>query len=603
MHYRPHMVFSMIFSVVLSLFGCDPAQSKNVPLDFSRDNFDEIVHYTLNNYIDPGSINVSRAYIGASEASLETLPTPLFLYPRKFVQEREKYLPPERLIPGSIVEIRPDLPYVIFQPDYVKWEKMNEKLDEERKEKQKSMTEARLREEGEKIRTSLKDEKKRLEKDWDQIPFSRKDFESVIAWIEVNLNKYSVLPETHKGEDPYKDEPFGMNQVFFSAGNGFLQTVDPHSGILDVRTWDKIRRESEDSSFEGIGALLRGGGYQDVIVETPLANSPALKSGLRAGDIIRKVDTESIEGLPLSDVVKKIRGPKDTNVTLEVNRPPMMTVHEIVIQRSVITQKAVSSEYLPEDKVGVIKVSSFLYKGDETSTLLRNEYEDLLKKSNGKMEGLVLDLRNNPGGFLEEAVNVAGIFLKKGSVVVQTRGRGTGLRPRASQDTPVIPDIPMIVLINSNSASASEIVASALLDHNRALILGERSFGKATVQEMQTRGDIIVKLTTARYYAPRGYTIQVYGVNPDVQISDEIDGSFPDRYREEDMWKHLPELEARVTDPQREKMVQRIEEAVGTRPQEAEKFIEKHKSDARRTDYMLVRSMPYLKELIRRGGL
>ena len=602
MSYRPQFLLTTIFTIILTVFGCDPAQSKNIPLDFSRDNFDEIIHFTLNNYIDPGSINVNRAYVGAAEAALESLPTPLFLYPRDFYNNRNQILIPERQVPGTALEISPELPYVIFAPDFEDWEKQNEKFDEERKAKQKNFSDEQMRAEGDRLREALKAEKKKLEQSWDRIPFARRDFERILSWVEGHLDEYSRLPPNHKGEDPYKDEPFGMNHVFFSAANGFLQTVDPHSGVLDIRTWDKIRRESEDSSFEGIGAMLRGGGYQDVIVETPLAHSPALKAGLRAGDIIRKVDGTPINGLPLSDVVKKIRGPKDTNVTLHVDRPPVMSSHDIVIKRSVITQKAVSSEYRPEDRIGVIKVSSFLYKGDETSTLVKAEYDQLLRESQGKMQGLVLDLRNNPGGFLDEAVNVAGLFLERGSVIVQTRGRGTGLRPRASDDGGQIKDIPMIVLINAGSASASEIVASALMDHNRALILGERSFGKATVQEMQTRGNIIVKLTTARYYAPAGYTIQVYGVHPDIQVSDEMDGTFPDRYREEDMWKHLPELEERTPNSARQKLVEKIEQMAGP-TDEAEKYIDKHKNDARRTDYMLIRAMPYLKALIKKGGL
>jgi C-terminal peptidase prc len=363
--------------------------------------------------------------------------------------------------------------------------------------------------------------------------------------------------------------------------------------------WDKIRSESEDSSFEGIGAMLRGGGYQSVIVETPLANSPALRSGLRAGDIIRKVDGKSIDGLSLSEVVKRIRGPKETIVTLGIERPPVMTAHDISITRGVISQKAVSSEFLPDENVGVIKVSSFLYNGTETSEMVREEYQDLKAKSGGDLNGLVIDLRNNPGGFLDESIKVAGLFLKRGSVVVQTRGRGTGLRPRKTYDRPIVSEeLPIIVLVNAGSASASEIVASALMDHNRALVLGERSFGKASVQEMQPNNSngIIVKLTTARYYAPRGYTIQVYGVEPDIKVSDELDGTFPPRFREEDMWKHLPELTRREQDPTRESWVKSIAVKVGDNTK-AEAYIKSHKHDARRPDFMLIRALGYMKAM------
>lgn len=586
---------ALVFSIVFFLFGCDPAESKNVPLQFDRDHFEEIVHYTLNHYIDPGDINVSRAYVGASEAALESLPYPVLLMPRTFYQNRTTIQKEERVVPGRVVEIEKDDPYVILIPDYEKWEKKNKVRDDRRTARMKNLSPAQQREEAFRIQDQLKKEKAALEQHWDTIPFSGSDFSRVISWIDQNQEKYMELPPTHRGENPFEEHPFGLNHVYFAAANGFMQSIDPHSGVLDMRTWDKIRSESEDASFEGIGARLRGGGYQDVIVETPLAHSPALDAGLRAGDIIRAVDGKSIEGLALSEVVKRIRGPKETIVTLGVERPPVMTSHDIKIKRGVITQKAVTSDYLKDKKIGVIHVTSFLYKGNETSVAIAEEYDSLLEKSNGEMEGFILDLRNNPGGYLDEAIDVAGLFLPSGSVVVQTRGRGTGLKPRKSFSDPLIPaDLPVIVLINSRSASASEIVASALMDHNRALILGERSFGKASVQEVNpSRNGIIVKLTTARYYAPDGYTIQVYGVKPDLQVSDEEDGSFPTRFREEDMWKHLPELKERNPEAARKKWVQTIDAIVGKNIK-AESYIQEHKRDARRPDYMLIRSLSYM---------
>ncbi len=597
---RPGYFASLIIGIIVLVFGCDPAQSKNVPLNFTEDHFDEIVHFTLNQYIDPSDINVSRAYIGASEAALESMPYPLLLLPVKFYENREKLQIPERRIPGNVVKISGDLPYLILVPDYKKWEDHNKKLEDIRNKKMEKMSEAQKLAEAERIKNQIKEEKKSLEFYWDQVAFSRKDFLGILDWIDENQSKYNELPPSHKGPNPFEENPFGMNHVYFASANGFMQSIDPHSGVLDSRTWEKIRAESEDSSFEGIGAMLRGGGYQDVVVETPLAHSPALKSGLRAGDIIKKVDGDSIEGLALSEVVKRIRGPKDTVVTLGVNRPPVMTAHDIKIKRSVITQKAVTSEYLPDRQIGVIKISSFLYKGTETSDMVEDEYDQLKEKSDGKMKGLVIDLRNNPGGFLEEAINVAGLFLPRGSVVVQTKGRGTGLTPRKSYITPVVPpDMPMIVLVNAGSASASEIVASALMDHNRALILGEQSFGKASVQEMVPSHDsIIKKLTTARYYAPDGYTVQVYGVVPDMKLSDEEDGSFPPRFREEDMWKHLPELKKRNPDHAREAWVKKLKSIVGDNSS-AEKYLQEHKNDARRPDYMLLRALPYLESMNR----
>ena len=154
----------------------------------------------------------------------------------------------------------------------------------------------------------------------------------------------------------------------------------------------------------------------------------------------------------------------------------------------------------------------------------------------------------------------------------------------------------MIVLIDSGSASASEIVASALMDHNAALVVGERSFGKASVQGVHTRGDVKIKLTTERYYAPRGYTVQVYGVVPDIEISDTSSGDFPPSFREEDMWRHLPELERREKDPVREGWIGNLRSIVG-KNEAAEKYLAAHKGDAVRPDYMLQRALSYFEAL------
>jgi C-terminal peptidase prc len=593
---KPSIIYSSLFLLIFAIFSCNPAQGKNVPLAFSRDDFEEIVHYTLNNYIDPSSINTSRAYIGAASAGLEALPYPLFFYPEDFFNNRKDVMLPERIMPGKVIKIDKKDPYIIFVPDYEALEKQNKTFEEKRKLSHKKMTETQMIQEGERLRKQLDEEKAAFESSWEKIPFTSEDVAKVIQWIEDNQTEYSRLPPSYKGADPFEEDPFGMNHIYFAAANGIMQTIDPHSAVIDNRTWEKIVKEASDSSFEGIGAMLRGGGNLEVVVETPLANSPSLKAGVRAGDIIRKVDGTPVDGLPLSDVVKKIRGKRDTMVVLSIERPPVRSFHEISIQRSIIDQKGVSSDYLPEQNIGYIKVTSFLFEPNHpeksTGNMIINEFDNLQQKSGG-LSGLVIDLRNNPGGYLDEAVRVSGLFIEKGSVAVQTRGRGTGLRPLRTSDRPVIPaSLPVIVLINAGSASASEILASALMDHKRALIVGERSFGKASVQGMEPMGNFKIKLTTARYYAPQGYTIQASGVIPDIDISEELAGNFPPRFREEDMWKHLPRLEKRAEDSARENWVNKLKsEAANSK--EADIYIEEHKNDARRTDYALIRSLPY----------
>jgi C-terminal peptidase prc len=450
-----------------------------------------------------------------------------------------------------------------------------------------------------------------LEQFWDKTDFSRNDFLKVIQFIENHLDKYKQPPLTEKNKQKQTEEikDFGMNYVYFFAANGFLSSFDPHSGLIDLESWDKMRKESEDASFEGIGALLRGGGTSEVVVETPLPGSPAVKAGLRAGDVIKKVNGESIENLPLNEVVKKIRGPKDTMVELEIHRPVEMRTLTIKIKRGVIEQKAVSSVYLPESpykdylpgfRIGIIKITSFLYDKIPQSEMIRKEYYNLIEKSEGKLEGLIIDLRNNPGGDLDEAIKVAGLFLPENAVVVEIRGKGGYSEKRRNSTSPLISansHIPIIVLVNAGSASASEIFASALMDHNVSLIVGERTFGKATVQGLRKIGDVIIKLTTARYYAPKGYTIQVYGVEPDIKISDEIDGSFPPRFREEDMWKHFPELEKRPEDPKRSEWVKKLISLNEPNSKKAEEYLKTHERDAIRPDAMLIRALGYIKAM------
>ena len=585
--------------------GCDSAQSKNVPSGFNYNEFNKIVRYAVGHYLDPQGIDFARSYVGAAEAGLKSLPYPLMLMTREYYANRDKIRDPLRIVPGKPVELDGSKKaYFVFVPDYAALEQLNKQRQAQERNELSKLSEAARAKLFEQQKVKLLAEQAFVEKTWKQIAFSKKDYEDIVAWIEVNKGKYEQLPPTHKGENPFEKDPFGMHYVHFAAANGFLSAMDPHSGVMDKDSWNRIRRESQDSSFEGIGAILRGGGTQDVIVETPLPGSPALNAGLRAGDIIRKVDGKGVETLPLSAVVKRIRGKKDTVVSLFVERPVELRSLDVKIKRGLIVIKAVSSRYMPKENVGIIKLSSFLYEDDPPSALVKREYHRLVREAKKELSGLVIDLRNNPGGDLDEAIRTTGLFLPEGVVVVRIKGR-EGTEDRRNGGAPIVPmsgnfpATPIIVLINAGSASASEILASALMDHNAALVLGERSFGKASVQGLRPQGDVFIKLTTARYYAPKDYTIQVQGVVPDIQISEEPDGSFRPHFREEDMWKHLPELETRKAEPARRAWLARLKTAVGDNGT-SERFLTKHGKDALKPDYMLVRALPYLQEMRRR---
>ena len=588
-----------MFSIVciyLAFCGCDPAQSKNVPASLDQDSFYSVIKYATKNYLDPRNINTSRSYVGASETALKSLPHPLYLMTEDYFKKRTTLKAKDEITPGKARRAKGWRGFLVFEPDYVALDKKNKRVKKKLKN-QKKLTSAERTKKFEEARKRIQKEQEFIEKSWARIKFTKSDFEAVVKWIAANKETYSKIPSTFKGENPYKKDPFGMNHVYFAAANGFLNSMDPHSGVLDLHTWNKIRKESQDSSFTGIGAMLRGGGQINVVVETPLPGSPSLRAGLRAGDIIKKVDGKSIEALPLSQVVKRIRGKKDTVVELFVERPIEVRSLAIKIKRDKIELKAVSSRYLPDEKIGVIKISSFLYDTEPPTYLVRREYKKLLRQSKRKLKGLVIDLRNNPGGDLEEAINTTGLFLPESRIVVRIKGKGNEEKKR-NPNEPMLPikngvsKIPMVVLINAGSASASEILASALMDHNMALVVGDTSFGKASVQGLRVRGDVIVKLTTARYYAPKGYTIQVHGVVPDIRISDEADSTFPPRYRERDMWKHLPELETKDEDKRRTVWVEKLKKSVG-KNDKAEKYLKKHKNDAIKPDYMLRRAITY----------
>ncbi|MCB1308385.1 MAG: PDZ domain-containing protein [Leptospiraceae bacterium] len=589
----------------LKLFG--EARNNANKARFTLGDFDEAVLYTRRNYLDADEINSSVAYAGAAEFALRSLPYSLVLMSRAYYDNRER-LEGEDILPGEPIMLEHTDRYLIFKPDYHQI-----RLDAEResdaqdspdsggivRENQEEQAEDRPLTPAERIerqREKRREVRQFMDKTWTDLRFSRDDFLSVLHWIEEHKSGYDERPVDFSGDDPYADDPFGMHHVYLAAVNGYLTSVDAHATVMDKAAWDKLISEAEDSSFSGIGAMLREDPGGDVIVESPLPGSPALSAGLRAGDVIRRVDGTVIAGMELSEVVNIIRGEIGTTVTLEVYRELEQSTLSIPIKRDRIEIKAVSSTFIEEERIGIIKITSFLYKRTPTTAAVFKEYNELKERAGGKLKGLVLDLRGNPGGRLEEAIRTAGLFLPQGVPVVDVVSRNY----REEHENPMYPiiedDLPIIVLVNANSASASEILASALMDHDAALILGERTFGKASVQSinaLESNRDFLIKLTAARYYSPEGYTVQVYGVVPDIKISDEEDPlNFPPRFREEDMWRHLPELQERKPDPARTEWIAKLQANVGTN-QIAEQYLKEHEADAVKPDYMLRRALSY----------
>ncbi len=351
-------------------------------------------------------------------------------------------------------------------------------------------------------------------------------------------------------EDDNKRAPPDMNRAWVAAASGYLYALDPHSSVIPRKAWDDSTDKTQDNSFEGIGAVLS---QRDdlTIVENPMEGRPAWRAGVRAGDVIHKVDGIDVSGWMLSKVVKLIRGKRDTKVVLTLSRESDPDPKDVGIVREHIEIRNVDGE-LVKDYPGVahIKMAGFVPRSTQD---LREMVEKLEKQApGGKLTGLILDLRGNSGGLLNQAIDVADLFLPAGKRIVTVKSRRRPEEIHEAKNTDKDYSLPVVVLVADGSASASEIVASALQDNGRGLVVGLRTFGKASVQtlfEPALHQDYYIKLTVARYYAPSGQTIQVVGVNPDVVVSPDVDGKVPVGFREENLNNHLVPIEGENKSP------------------------------------------------------
>lgn len=327
-------------------------------------------------------------------------------------------------------------------------------------------------------------------------------------------------------------------ELLENAIRGLLSGLDPHSAYLDKKAFTELR-EGTSGEFGGLGIVV---GMEDGFVKviSPIDDTPAARAGVKSGDLIIRLGKKNVKGMTLEDAVKIMRGKPDTEIMLTIVREGEDKPLKIKITRAVIKVQSVRSKTL-EEGFGYIRISAFQ---ERTGADLRNAISKLKKENNKKLKGLVLDLRNNPGGLLSAAVEVSDAFLEEG-VVVSIKGRDkANTTTYSAKGMDLISEAPMIVLINGGSASASEIVAGALQDHKRAIIMGTLSFGKASVQTVVPLGNgSALKLTTARYYTPNGTSIQAKGITPDiilddVKVSKKEDNGFKPT-KEKDLSGHL----------------------------------------------------------------
>ncbi len=344
-------------------------------------------------------------------------------------------------------------------------------------------------------------------------------------------------------------EPVEDKKLINEALNGMLAGLDPHSSFLNTEDFKDLNQATQ-GEFGGLGIEV---GMEDGFVKviSPIEDSPAYKAGLKSGDLIMKLDETSTKGLSLNDSVKKMRGKPGTSIVLTVLRKGEAKPLTFKLVRAIVKSQSVKGK-LVEPNYAYVRVAQFQeHTGEDLAKFLKN----LRQQNKAPLKGILLDLRNNPGGLLNAAVGVSAAFLPKGDLVVYTEGRAQdskmqltatpenylkgGSKDDYLKDFPEdIRTTPMAVLVNNGSASASEIVAGALQDHKRALIVGMQSFGKGSVQSiLPMNNGTAIKMTTARYFTPKGRSIQAKGIVPDIIVDDGSDPTF--MTKEADLTNHL----------------------------------------------------------------
>ena len=372
-------------------------------------------------------------------------------------------------------------------------------------------------------------------------------------------------------------EPVDEKKLITDAISGMVSSLDPHSQYFDKKAYKEFR-EGTSGRFVGVGIEIT---QEDGLIRivSPIEGSPADRAGLKPGDLITRIDSTAVRGLSLNDAVKRMRGQPNTRVTLTIMRPDENNrTFPVTITRELIRTHSVKARVV-EPGYAWLRLSQFQERTVEDFVAKIRE----IYKSEPRLKGLVLDLRNDPGGLLDAAVAVSAAFLPADATVVTTNGqledskatykarpadyirRG---RPDPLRELPAaIKTVPMVVLVNEGSASASEIVAGALQDHKRATVMGSQTFGKGSVQTVRPLGpETALKITTARYYTPSGRSIQAKGIVPDILVDDTAEGSpyAALRTRERDLEKHLAGADEAPADPvkekEREAAMKRLEE-------------------------------------------
>ena len=371
-----------------------------------------------------------------------------------------------------------------------------------------------------------------------------------ISSVDAEMNGYDELRVFSEALSIVRKnyvEDTKPKDLVYGAIKGMLGSLDPHSAFMSPEQFKEMQVDTK-GEFGGLGIQI---GIKDgmLTVIAPIEDTPAYKAGIKAGDKIIKINNEFTKDMSLHDAVSKMRGAPSSSVKITVIREGWKETKDFTMVREIIKIKSVKSKLI-EDSIGYVKINQFQ---EQTSSDLSSAIEKLTQQN---ITALILDLRNNPGGLLNSAVDVSSQFLQSGKLVVFIKDRkGEKIEYRSSTNK-LNSNIPMVVLVNQGSASASEIVAGALKDWNRAVIIGTQTFGKGSVQSVVPLGDgSALRLTTARYYTPKGVSIQTTGITPDIMVKPEVKEGEKSRpaIREKDLERHLKngvEIEEKPNEPE-----------------------------------------------------
>jgi carboxyl-terminal processing protease len=391
-------------------------------------------------------------------------------------------------------------------------------------------------------------------------------------------------------------EEVDSKKLIYGAINGMLAALDPHSSFMSPETYKDMKVETK-GAFGGLGIeISMKDGILTVI--SPIEDTPAQRAGIKAGDQIFKIDERFTKDMTITDSVKRMRGTKGSKIVLTIMREGFERPKEFTLIRDIIQVKSVKSRML-ENGYGYVRIAQFQERSDED---MAKALKLLVEENKGKpLSGLVLDLRNDPGGLLDQAVRVSDHFVENGKLIVYTEGRDKESRMQFNASSRAKePGYPIVVLINGGSASASEIVAGALQDHQRAVVIGTQSFGKGSVQTIIPLSDESgLRLTTARYYTPKGRSIQAKGITPDIVVEQmEMPKQSPRHeslmIREKDLENHFENTDDTKKSEDKKELPKE-----STKDSEAKKAI-----DPLKVDYQLVRALDLLKgwEIMKKMG-